>query len=80
MRSYSRQTGEFTARDVAGNTYMIHEYTRFDEFVTEEGTRTMEGPKSLCTSDGDHIKRIAKGRYIVSVSNIELTSDDPKAP
>jgi hypothetical protein len=79
-RKTTKRIGSFTAESADGQQYKIHVFQDFHDVRTRGGTSQLEGHKTLKTTDGEHVNRIDKGHYeIVGISNIPLTSNDPKA-
>ncbi len=79
-RKTIEQTGEFMATSPDGEEVDILIFTEFHEGRTSEGPYRTQGLKQLRTASGTPVNRIAKGRYRVFDSQIELTSDDDQAP
>lgn len=68
-----RNDGSFRAVDSTGRVYVIGIST---EMIDGE----IEGVRYLKTSDGRHVNRIERGKYLIAAGKIDLTSDDPTAP
>lgn len=64
MRNEKIKTGEFKARTVDGKTVVIYEFTEYLYAGTYENpNKKIEGLKSYCTFDGNHVNRISKNKY-----------------
>jgi hypothetical protein len=79
-RKYKKETNRFEARDDNGNLFTIVELTEFIEVKSRAGTQTVEGMKSLKTTTGHHVNRVAKGKYQLAVLHLDLHSDEADAP
>lgn len=77
---YQEETKRFEASDANGNSFTIIEFTEFIEVSTRGGTQTVAGKKSLRTTDGQPVNRLAKGKYQLPLLGLDLHSDDPDAP
>ena len=64
-RHYIKHTGTFTAHSEDGTKHTILEYTDFIETQTRGGVETLEGFKSLKTSNEELVNRIDKGKYTI---------------
>jgi hypothetical protein len=78
-RKYRKETNRFQARDDKGTPFTIVEFTEFIEVQSRAGTQTVEGLKSLKTTNGYHVNRIGKGTYQLAVLGLDLHSDDAEA-
>lgn len=83
MASRYRRTATFTARSNDGAEYAIVEETLVDEYYADGQHKEVYGTKRYRTSQGEVVKRVAKGKYQIVGRigpTIDLTSDDPNAP
>lgn len=79
-RKYQKETKRFEVRDGSGRSFTIIEFTEFTEVSTRGGTQTVEGMKTFKTTDGQRVNRIAKGKYQLTMLQLDLHSQDEGAP
>lgn len=71
----------FSAQDDTGKAYILHVYVDIlDAGTFDNPTATIEGLKSLQTSDGEPVNRLEKGRYEIVRTGQQLNSSEPDAP
>lgn len=75
-----KKTNQFVAKSDDKQTYTIFEYTKFIDTSSKDGSGSMPSTKSYKTIQGDEVRRLEKGKYLIAVLNLVVTSDDPKAP
>jgi len=64
VRNEKIKTAEFKARTAEGKTVIIYEFTEYlDAGTYENPNKKIEGLKSYCTFDGNHVNSIGKNRY-----------------
>lgn len=68
-RTKVEKTSSFTAVDSDGESYEIHEITKFTEFVPVSGLPSWSpGPKEYITSTGKPINRNSDGTFANALS------------
>ena len=64
VRNKKIKTGEFKARTVDGKTVIIYEFTEYlDAGTFENPNKKIEGLKSYCTFDGNHVNSLSENKY-----------------
>jgi len=74
MRKEKIKTGEFKAKTVDGKTVIIYEYTEYLYAKSFKGfNEKVEGLKSYCTFDGNHVNSVSKNKYEIVETGQILT-------
>jgi hypothetical protein len=69
------------ARQSDGGTVRIVEWAEYGDTTTTGGFSQKETIRHLTVADtGGPVERLSKGRYKIVGPEIEVTSDDPRAP
>ena len=76
-----RCTGCYSAEASVGRSYTVEAWTNFTSPQTlDDPTPEVAGFRTLCTSDGQNLNYIEKGRYQIVATGVVLQSNDPYAP
>ena len=76
-----RCTGSYSAGGNDGRSYTVEVWTNFTSAGhLQDPTPEVAGFRTLCTSDGQNLNYIEKGRYQIVATGVVLQSDDPDAP
>ena len=73
-----RCTGSYAAEGNDGRSYSVEAWVNFTS--PDDPTPEVAGFRTLCTSDGQNLNYIQKGRYQIVATGVVLQSDDPDAP
>ena len=80
-RTVHEQTGEFVAKDQAGNERTLVIITSFDEVWTGDRFEKFPRCQSIRTPGGRPVSRLDQGKYeIFNEPGVILVSEDPMAP
>jgi hypothetical protein len=73
-----RDKASFQAVGSDGRKYTITIHA--DAPTAENPNAEEDGTISLRTSDGHRVRRMSQGKYQITNTGVDLTSDDPEAP